>query len=75
VRWVHRRDTIGFTCPGCGRVAVHPVTHADLANLMRAGVPVHPVDPFTPSPAPELPALTADDLIDWHVALDDLDRA
>jgi hypothetical protein len=64
-------NTYGFTCPGCGRFVEKAADDRIVRLLLSGGV--MPVPVHVPAEALEIrsgPALTLDDLLDFHEALE-----
>lgn len=63
--------TYRFACPGCGASVAKPATPHVLRVLRSHGVATHKPDA---PPVPTAPALTPDDLLDFHLALQSADE-
>lgn len=60
----------GFTCPRCTCDVRKPADRRIVRLLQSGGVPALPIASARPSPAvPKAPALTHDDLLDFHELL------
>lgn len=62
---------LGFRCPACGP-RLQPLTTAQVIVLLGAGVEARGYSPEQPV---VLPALTYDDLLDFHERLDTVDAS